>query len=321
MGSSHSLDLLKCARGEFGEEAGIEILQRGGLYSYVLDCNLKSKCGTSILHYACANNHNLLVDALLDRNTKHEVANKQGAFPIHAAAYKGNLDVLKILISKRRKCKNGLHVNLKSDNPAKATSLMIACSHCYMDCVEYLVEQYKAEKIDIPDDTLIYAASRTNVKVCEILLQNGEYLNEEASQGGFTALMCAAMSGNFAVVEFLLNYHKGTKKRPQKIVSTNKDREGRTALHWAYCFSPETREKRELKEKIINALIESGCSPEAKANNGKTSKEFEDSMSSGTRRRNSGLLSPRSSKRMKFPETVSLTQTEPLTQRGLKVPF
>jgi len=269
MGSTQSQELLKCARGHHGEEAALEILQAhsSGVGKYTLNSSFKDDQGNSILHFACANGHAKLVDALLERGTAHEPNNK-GAYPIHSAAYKGHKDVLKKLID------HGIDVNLKTKHGV--TAIMIACSHSHIDCVVFLTAQYKAIEVDIPDDTLIYAASKTSPEVVGILLKVGEFLNE-CDDSGFTALMAASMAGNLDVVNFLLSY------KEQRIVPNKADCEGRTALHWAYTSESEN------KDEIIKALLLAGCDEDKLAKNGKTPSEFS-APKPGKRRRESGIL-------------------------------
>jgi 26S proteasome non-ATPase regulatory subunit 10 len=64
-------------------------------------CNINAKSieGHSALQYAASKNWKVICANLLDKEADVNIADKRGATPLHRAVSKGNIDIVKLLLS------------------------------------------------------------------------------------------------------------------------------------------------------------------------------------------------------------------------------
>ena len=193
----------------------------------------------------------LAINAFFDAGINPNAQNSEGRTVLISAAARGELDVVKVLLSR------GVDINVK-DNRGY-TALAHAIEARYPEVEEALLnrpeinpnvggllgrpillayvwrDNKKATEtllargadvnlVDADGDTALHGAAETgNVEIMRLLLDKGANLNAKNKQGG-TPLMWAAVFGNDDAVRLLLS--RGAN-------ASLKDNDGITALEWA----------------------------------------------------------------------------------------
>jgi ankyrin repeat protein len=192
------------------------------LLEHGADVNTKDDFGITPLHWAADKGHVEVVKLLLERgadpNAKSNYSWTSGWTPLHYAADKGHIEVVEALL------KHGADVNAK----------------------------------DKDGKTPLHVASvRGDVNIVKLLLERGADPNARDGNGE-TPLHWAASKGHVEVVEVLLEYGADI---------NIKDRDGRTPLHVA---SAAYRAPEWDYVDAIELLLEHGADPNARDGNGET---------------------------------------------------
>jgi|GEM_PF-5172634 len=166
----------------------------------------------SPLHIACQDNHVAVARYLLSVGADYNFHGPYGFGPIHAAARKGSLEAIKLLVE----IFPGNIISSEFVNRQTVdgiTPIYYACQGDHADVVEYLLS-VGADCSISPDDGLgvMHIASQNgNLEVVKLLVENhndssisSNLLNMQWSDGA-TALFLACQNGHFNVVEYLLN--------------------------------------------------------------------------------------------------------------------
>ncbi|XP_076873724.1 ankyrin repeat and SOCS box protein 2-like isoform X2 [Brachyhypopomus gauderio] len=125
-------------------------------------------------------------------------ANKHGWTPVHEAAYYGQTNCLKLLLS----AAPGM-INTRTQK--NQTPLILAVSRGHLGCVKYLLEKDADPKIPTKaNETPLYEACATNsAQMVQLLLRNGADVNQKCLDG-WTALHESVMQNNLEICEVLV---------------------------------------------------------------------------------------------------------------------
>lgn len=155
----------------------------------------KDDDGETPLIHATRQAHLQTVTYLLHHGADPSVASSLGATPLHHAAGIGNLDLMKLFLSK------GVDVESESD---AGTPLIWAAGHGQQEAVKLLL-QHDAKPNTENDDgitPLLSAVAAGSLPCLDILIQAGAHPNIRA--GGATPLHIAADGGNMEIINCLL---------------------------------------------------------------------------------------------------------------------
>ncbi|XP_065068575.1 histone-lysine N-methyltransferase EHMT1-like isoform X2 [Rhopilema esculentum] len=146
------------------------------------------------------------------------VHSEDGKSALHAAASKGHLDVLIVLVYKA-----GVHVDVT--DKYKRTPLYIAVEKGHLQAAQFLHKAGASLLCKNFDGMgLVHvAAHKGHVDILAWLLSRRKSLNEQ-DNGGWTSLMWAAEDGNAEALQLLIRKGARTDLR---------DKEQNTVLHWA----------------------------------------------------------------------------------------
>ena len=182
--------------------------------------------GCTPLHEATSSNEDFEVtQLLLESSSNPEAVDKENNTPLHNAAEKGSLNIVRILIE----YSNDVMSYVNATNQKNETALHCAVKMGHSEVVEYLLENNcKVSEIDVEKHTeLHYAAANGNSCISTLLLKYAvdvkTYANAHNSKKE-TALHLAARKGRFEVAKLLLENHSD-------IDAVDKDQN--TILHFA----------------------------------------------------------------------------------------
>lgn len=209
-------------------------------------------------------------------------ARADGSQPIHAAAFKGNLDILQLLLDK------GADVNARSQSGVWPLYLAVIGGHA--DAVKWLLARGADVSLKLPhgETAMFPAASAGHLDILTLLVAAGADIRA-ANNSGVT-LAHAAITGNLPAVEWAikagldLNLHETDYgATPLHWAAFNKkddiglalikagadvhavDKYGATPLHTAAMANDLT---------LAQALVASGADVNAKTNDGATPLDF-----------------------------------------------
>jgi ankyrin repeat protein len=167
---------------------------------------------------AISNGYLDVTKVFLEKGADAKAANKYGNTPLHWAAEKGHLDVVKYLVEEK-----GADIKAAANNGN--TPLYRAARYGNLDVVKYLVEKgANVEAADKYGDTSLHWAARFGYwDVVKYLVEKGADFKAADKDGG-TLLHWAARFGNWDVVKYLVE-----KGADVKAV----DKDGDTPLHRA----------------------------------------------------------------------------------------
>lgn len=181
-----------------------------------LDLETKGPYGNSIYHI-CAEYNNFealrvfltkkdqrFVEPLYIRNNKEDSV-------IHTASYHGNLEIIKIVVSKIFDGFSSLETYLTTKNLEGFTSFHIACVKGHFNIVEYFLRDLKIayflEQLDNDANTPLHLASlHGHLSIVDILLAYGADLNAKNRQGN-TALELSCRKGFFDISKTLIMHY------------------------------------------------------------------------------------------------------------------
>ncbi len=190
------------------------LIQRGA------DINAKGDDGAAMLMRAAGEGRVEVVRVLLSRGAAVDATDARGWTPLMAAIDQGFPEVARVLIQKRA------GVNAQDDRGW--TPLIHAASAKDKGTLKLLLE--KGANPNIKNKTgyaaLMYASD--DPEISKILLAKGADVDVRGEEDDVTPLVKASVEGQYRVVEVLLN---------QKADVNARDRDGKTALHWALKFS------------------------------------------------------------------------------------
>lgn len=141
-------------------------------------------------------------EPLFIRNNKDET-------PMHTAANFGNIDIIKMVMSKLNDGLSSIETYLISKNKEGKTCFHIACEKNFFNIVEYFLRDLKIYYfMDLSDShyntPLILAAVNGHLSIVEILLEYGADLNAKNRQGS-TALELSCRKGYFEISKVLIS--------------------------------------------------------------------------------------------------------------------
>jgi hypothetical protein len=141
------------------------------------------------------------VRALVVSGADLRALDNDGAGPLHAAAYKGHVGIVRLLLDR------GLGVN----DAARAdgmTPIAYAAVRGHLSVMRVLLEHHA--DVNLADSggnsPLLHAGMRGRITAVRLLLESGANVNA-ASKHGWTPLMAAAWEGDAGMVAELLKHH------------------------------------------------------------------------------------------------------------------
>ena len=136
-------------------------------------------------------------------NQKETNPSSTGLPPLHSAASRGHVEVIKALLEKP-----GIQVNEK--DVYSCTPLHWASQHGHVEVVKELLKApgiLVSETNEYGATPLHLAAMMNNLEIVRMLLEAGINVNEKNNQG-FTATQLAAQWGHVKVIELIVNHIK-----------------------------------------------------------------------------------------------------------------
>ena len=134
----------------------------------------------------------LLQQQTADGKKSRQIKNLNGSTPLHVAAEKGSLEVLKILIQN-----NNFNINAK-DVDGK-TPLILAVTNGHIEIVEHLLNNsncnLQANEHNNGWNALHFCISNGNLEIVKLLLQKNISVDRKGFKNGWTALHLAVMKG------------------------------------------------------------------------------------------------------------------------------
>lgn len=172
--------------------------------------------GGTPLHYAAYTGQLDVVKLLISHGADINQVYNDGIVALHMAANQGHLDIVEFLIDK------GADINQRTENGN--TALIWAAAEHRLDVVKFLVDKDADinQTNNNGDTALIYAAREGHVDVVKLLVDKGADVNH-ANKNGHTALHIAGLEGylDLDVVKLLVD----------KVADINQaDNRGNTAL-------------------------------------------------------------------------------------------
>ncbi|KAK7887769.1 hypothetical protein LTR67_009672 [Exophiala xenobiotica] len=222
-------------------------------------------------------------DEVVERLLRHGATTSKkdhiGCTPLHLAASRGHVGVMRILLSE--------YISVEGKGPGEKTPLRLSCDNGHCEAAELLLA-HKA-RVNARDDrnltSLHAAAKRGDVNIVDLLIRNGAHI--EAKDANFmNALHYACEGGHNGVIELLLNKKAGLEtpgsegKTPlmtaaatgfahsvelllkRKASLKSKGSGDMTALHWAaFTGHVEVIDLLLQKKAPINAVNHNGRTP------------------------------------------------------------
>ncbi|CAD8174575.1 unnamed protein product [Paramecium pentaurelia] len=184
----------------------------------------------TVLHFACLHNNTKLIEItltycrdsnLLNQNQMIEfinLQNKDGLTPLHMASFKGNLEIIKLLLQ------FGANSDIKNITGLSVLHMSVQGDHI-KTCLFWINQNIPIDILDNNHQTpLICASFLGSQLMVNFLIPWGAKLNVQTKDKGQTALHMATQQGHSRIVRKLL-----IKGIDRKI----KDKSGKTALDLA----------------------------------------------------------------------------------------
>ncbi|WP_144149937.1 ankyrin repeat domain-containing protein [Brachyspira hyodysenteriae] len=175
-----------------------------------IEIDFKNKDGYTPLMIASYKGNTDIVKLLLEYNASVDITNKDNYTALIYACIYGRADVVTILLEH----KANMYIETKLENN-HLTALMIACSQNYAEIVRILLENgydpnYKNQK---GETALIYSAfiknDKPSTEIIKILLEYGADINAKDNKGS-TALIYASYARKIDFVRALLEHNADT---------------------------------------------------------------------------------------------------------------
>ncbi|VDI47760.1 blast:Ankyrin-1 [Mytilus galloprovincialis] len=236
------------------------------LIEFGMDVNKKDKNGRTPLNVGCRHGCYDTVKYLLDLNgqalnsrVNTTVKNDKGWSALHAACYKGHIEVVKLLID--------VGINPNDTTDSGSTPLHKACQKGHYETVKFLLDLNGQEFNSRVDTTikdkggrsaLHLACQNGHKEVIKLLIDVGMNINDTTNSGS-TPLHHASFGGQYETVKFLLDLNG--QEFNSRVDTTIKDNKGWSALDVA-CFKGHI--------KVIKLLIDVGMNINDTTNRGST---------------------------------------------------
>nr|QEO19202.1 putative ankyrin-1 isoform X1 [Cymbidium ensifolium] len=161
-----------------------------------LDANVRDDDGETPLLHASRQGHFHTVIYLLEQGADPSASSALGATALHHAAGIGDIELLKLLLSK------GVNIDSESD---AGTPLIWAAGHGQQDSVKVLLEHKANPNAETEDGItpLLSAVAAGSLTCLQLLIEAGATPNIKA--GGATPLHVAADAGSKEIINCLLN--------------------------------------------------------------------------------------------------------------------
>lgn len=159
--------------------------------------NVPKEFGTTILHFACANNIYDIIKTMLNEGVDVNTVDNFGFTPLHLACDREAVDIVRMLL------KVGADVNIPTSKGE--TAIHIACDKGNLEIVRMLLKYgADASKKTVRGDSPLNVACRhRNIELARLLLDNGAAQSEEG-RVDVSPLRYACESGDINMVELLL---------------------------------------------------------------------------------------------------------------------
>lgn len=159
-----------------------------------LDVNVKDAEGETPLVHAARQGHTATAKYLLEHGADPAIPSELGATALHHAAGIGDIQLLKLLLSR------GVAVDSESES---GTPLVWAAGHAQKDAVKVLLEHNANPNLETEDGItpLLSAVAAGSLACLEQLIEAGAKVN--ISAGGATPLHIAADMGNTDIINCL----------------------------------------------------------------------------------------------------------------------
>ena len=170
------------------------------LLSKSADPNAQDSVAATPLHAAAGLNRKSAVEVLIDRGADITIPDNEGSTPIHEAIKTGDIDLLKLVLSRNPSVVNEL--NFKAVEPP----LTAACKMQNVEVIEFLLTEVRARSdIENKDHLtpLALACILENMKMVELLVNHGASLKAISPHFG-SVLHLAAKEGKVRATEKLL---------------------------------------------------------------------------------------------------------------------
>lgn len=152
----------------------------------------------TLLHVACLNNYDLMIDAILKFLPDTNILDKNGMLPIYFLIKNNNLKYVKELVE---------HTNCTLTNERLFEALVICCLYDNVEIFDYL---YKKLKFDIyisdtnGNNLLMFTIKYGSQKLFNYLIKNEFDLNIKNNEGN-NSLFFTIVSNNYSAFKFLSN--------------------------------------------------------------------------------------------------------------------
>jgi len=227
-------------------------LGKSGKDASFKDVDVKTPTGTTPFHVAASRGHVHLMEYLIEKGAKKELAMRSGATALHCAAESGKVAAVEFLLSGKQK----LDVNAKRADGS--TALHTAALRGDVTTMKLLLTLGAdvAAKSNDKSAALHFGAAAASRDVVTFLLEEKHVKEiDQVKDGGESVVHMAARTGDVGFLDFLVGRDIGANVR-----ATRED--GATALHVA-CEVPGTHE-------MVQYLVKKGLEINAKRKDGAT---------------------------------------------------
>ena len=179
-----------------------------------IDLDAKDSHGNSIYHI-CAENNNFEAMRILLTKKDYKfveplfIKNNKEDNVLHTACTNGNLEIIKLAITRLNDSYSSMESYLTSKNKEGKTCFHIACLKGFFNIAEYLLKDlnmiYLIEQTDSLGDTPLHLASANgHLSIVNLLLEHEAQLNTK-NRNGSTALELSCRLGYFEISKILIS--------------------------------------------------------------------------------------------------------------------
>ena len=183
--------------------------------------------GYTALMHACENGYLEMTSLLLERKEIDvNIQSDHGHTALIRASRNGHVEIVELLLQQNS-------INLKLFNKYKNTALIRACRNGHFKIVELLLRHGDTECLNFKDfegcTALMHSCELGYTPIVELLLAQPRIDVNAADYGGNTALIKAAFSDKYAIVQMIL-------ESPMPTNAIARNHENYAAIHYAYAF-------------------------------------------------------------------------------------